>query len=77
MRRVWKNYFNDFYNEEVVVHMCGFDGVWRGNYFGREPIRKTEVEERVTKLKNGRAASKDEVAGEMVKSGGGLDLEAV
>ena len=46
--------------------MYGYDGVWRGNYFGREPIRKIEVEEKVKKLKNG----KDEVTEEMVKGGG-------
>ena len=39
-----------------------------------------EVEVRVGKLKNGKAAGKDEVKGEMIKdrgNGGGLDLEAV
>ena len=50
--------------------MCCFDGVRRGNYFGGEPIRKTEVEERVKQLKNGKAADKDEVTGEIVKGGG-------
>ena len=29
-------------SEQVAVHMCGFDGIQRGNYFGGEPIR-TEV----------------------------------
>ena len=50
--------------------MCGFDGVQRGNYFGGEAIRRMEVEVRVVKLKNGKAASKDEVTGEMIKGGG-------
>ena len=49
-----KKKFKDLYNintqEEVLVHMCGYDGVRRGNYFGGEPIRKIEVEERVKKL---------------------------
>ena len=49
--------------------MCGFDGVRRGNYFGREPIRKIKEEARVGNLKNGKAVSKDEVAGKMVKDG--------
>ena len=31
--------------------MCGYDGVRRGNYFGGEPIRKVEGEERVKKLR--------------------------
>ena len=61
--------------------MSGFDGVWRGNYFRGEPIRRTEVKIRVEKLKNGKAAGKDEVTGEIIKCvgerGGGLDLEAV
>ena len=45
------------------------------NYFGGEPIGKAEVEVRVGKLKNGKAAGKDEIAGEIIK--GGLDLEAM
>ena len=72
--RLWKEYFEDLYNidsqEQVSAHMCGFDGVLRGNYFGGEPIRRTEVEVRVVKLKNGKAAGKDEVKGEMIKGEG-------
>ena len=49
---------------------------FRGNYFGREPIRRTTVEVKVGKLMNGKVAGKDEVTGEMIK-GGRLDLEAV
>ena len=45
------------------------DSVQKGNYFRREPVRRTEVEVRVGKLKNGKAAGKDEVTGEMVKGG--------
>ena len=41
--------------------MCGFDRVRRCNYFRGEQIRKTEVDVRVGKLKNGKAAGKDEV----------------
>ena len=55
--------------EEVVVHMCGFDRIRRGNYFGGEPIGRAEVEVRVGKLKNGKAASKDEITEEMIKIG--------
>ena len=47
--------------EQITVHMCGFEGVWKGNYFGGEAIRRTEVEVRVGKLENGKAAGKDEV----------------
>ena len=35
VRRICKEYFEDLYDidaqEQVVVHMCGFDGIWRGN----------------------------------------------
>ena len=73
MQWIWRDYFADFYNmdtqEQVSVHMCGFHGVQRGNYFGGEPIRRTKVEVRVGKLKNGKAVGKDEVTGEMIKGG--------
>ena len=53
-RKIWKDYFEDVYNidtqGQVAVYMCGFDGIQRGNYFGREPIRRTEVEVRIGKL---------------------------
>ena len=47
--------------------MCGFDGIRRGNYFGGEPVGRAEVEVRVGKLKNGKAAGRDEITGEMTK----------
>ena len=47
--------------------MCGFDGIRRGNYFGGEPIGRAEVEVRVGKLKNGKAAGKDEITREIIK----------
>ena len=50
--------------------MYGFDGVRRGNYFGRELIGRAEVEVREGKLNNGKAAGKDETTGEMIKGGG-------
>ena len=50
--------------------MCGFDGIRRGNYFGGEQIRRTEVEVRVGKLKKGKAADKDKVTGEIIKGRG-------
>ena len=59
VRRIWKEYLEDLYNidtqEQVAVHMCGFDRIWRGNYFRGEPIGRAEVEVKVGKLKNGRA----------------------
>ena len=74
MRRIWKEYYENMYNidtqEQVTVPMCGFGGASRGNYFGGQPIRKTEVEVRVGKIKNGKAAGRDEVTGEMIKGGG-------
>ena len=69
MRRIWRKYFKDLYNvdtrEEVGFHMCGYDLV----------RRKTEVEERVKKLKKGKAAGKDEVTEEMVKCGGDVVVD--
>ena len=41
---IWKEYYEDLYNidaeEQVTVHMCRFDGVRRGNFFGGEQIRR-------------------------------------
>ena len=75
MRKIWKEYFEDLYNidtqEEVAVHMCGFHGIRRCNYFGGESIGRAAVEVRVGKLKNGKAAGKGEITGEMIKGGGG------
>ena len=34
-------------SEQVAINMCDFDSVQKGNYFGREPIRRTEAEVRV------------------------------
>ena len=72
--RIWKEYFEDPHNidtqEHVSVHMCGLDGIWRGNYFGGEPIRIAEVEVRVGKLKNRKATGQDEITGDMIKGGG-------
>ena len=56
--------------EDVVVHMCGFDGIRRSNYFGGEPTGRAHVEVRVGKLNNGMAAGKGEITGEMIKGGG-------
>ena len=74
VRRIWKEYFEDLFNidtrEQVAVQMCSFDGIRRGNYLGVETIRRAEVEVRVGKLKNGKAAGGDEITGEMIKGGG-------
>ena len=48
VQRMWKEYFEDLYNidtqEQVGVHMYGFDGIQRGNYIRGEPIGRDEVE---------------------------------
>ena len=35
VQKIWKEYFEDLYNidtqEQVGVHMCGFDGIQWGN----------------------------------------------
>ena len=48
--------------KQVAVHVCGFDGIRRGNYFGGEPIGRAES----GNLKNGKAAAKDEIAGDVI-----------
>ena len=67
VRRIWKEYFEDLYNvdtqDQVAVHMCDFDGIRKGNYFGGELNGRAEVEVRVGKLKNIKAADKDEIIG--------------
>ena len=74
VRKIWKEYFEDLYNidtqEQVAVHMCGFDGIQRCNYFGEKPIGRAEVEVRVGKLKNGKDAGGDEITGKMIKGRG-------
>ena len=73
MQRIWKEYFEDLYNrttqELVAVHKCGFDEIWRGNYLRGEPIGRVEVEVRIGKLKNVKAAGK-KIIGKMIKGGG-------
>ena len=49
--------------------MFGFDGVRRSDHLGGEQIRRTEVEVRVGKLKNGMAVGKDEVTEDIIKGG--------
>ena len=64
---MWKNYLEDLYNldtqEWVSAHMGGFGGIQRGNHFGGEPIRNTDIEVRVEKVRNGKTAGRDEVTG--------------
>ena len=43
------------------------DGIRRGNYFRGEAIGRSEVEVRVGKLKNGKAAGEDEITGKLIK----------
>ena len=73
VRRSWKEYFKDLYNidtqKQVSVHMCGFDGIRRGNYCLGEPIGRAEFEVRTGNLKNGKVAGKDAITGEMIKGG--------
>ena len=50
--------------------MCGFDWTQRSNYFGGETIGRAEIVVRVGRLKNGKAAGRDEITGERIKGGG-------
>ena len=45
------------------------------NYFGLEPIRRTEVEARVRKFKDEKTAGKDEVTEEMIRDGDGKVMD--
>ena len=71
----------DLYNidtqEQVSLPMCGFDDIQRGNYFGGKLIRKTEVELRVGKLKNRKAAGRDEITGKIVMGGGDMVVDLI
>ena len=73
---IWK-YFEDLHNmdtqEEIAVHICGFDDVQRRDYIEGEPSRKAEVEAIIKKLlKNGKSEDKYEVTRKMIKSGGDI-----
>ena len=70
----WHNN-NIYIQEQVAVLMCGFDGIQRGNYLGGNPIGRAEVEVRVRKLKNGKAAGQDEIIEEMINGGGDRVLD--
>ena len=41
VQRILKDYVDT--QEQVAVHICGFDGIQRGNYFRGEPIGRAEV----------------------------------
>ena len=58
-----ENLYNLNTQKQILAHTCGFDGIMRNNYIGGELVRRTEVEVRVGKLKNKKAAGKDEMSG--------------
>ena len=66
----FENLYNIDNQEQVAIHMCGFDMVRRGNYFEGKPSERIEFELRVGKLKNMKVAGKDEITKEMKKDGG-------
>ena len=51
VQKILKEFFEDLYNidtqEQDSVHIYGFDGAQRGNYFEGETIRRTEQGSRV------------------------------
>ena len=47
--------------------MHGFGNVWKGNYFGGMPIKRTETEVKMGKLKNWKVSNNYEVIGEMIQ----------
>ena len=72
--RIWKQYFQDLYNvdtqDQVENHLCGFVRGSKRQLLLGEPIKRTEVKVRAGKLKNGKAAGKDEITREMIKGEG-------
>ena len=54
----------------MELHICSFDGIRSGNFFGGELIGRAEVEVSVGKLKNGKDTGGDEITGEIIKGGG-------
>ena len=62
MQKIWKEYFEDLY--DIDTHEQD------GMEFGEE-IGRAEVEVRVGKIKNGKAANKDEITGKVIKGRGG------
>ena len=54
------------------LHACLALMVFRDNYFRGELNRSTEVEISMRELKNGKAAAKDEVTGEMIQGRGDI-----
>ena len=46
-RKIWKEYLEDLYiidtQEEVAVHMCGFDGIQRGNYLEESQLEELRL----------------------------------
>ena len=63
----WKEYSEDLHNANTVI-MCGFVETRICNYFGKEPLSKTEVERRVRKFISCKTAVEHEVTREMIKS---------
>ena len=49
--------------------MSGFEGVQKDKNFEGELTRRTDIEAKVKKLKNGKVVDKDEVTGKMIKGG--------
>ena len=49
------------------VCVCGFDGVGSDIFLRGEPFTRKELEVRVKKFKNGKAAATNEATGETIK----------
>ena len=77
-RKFWRKHFENLHyvgsNEEVIVNVCGLDGLRRNMYLGDEAITREEVIG-VRKLKNGKSAGIDGMTGEMIKNGGKRVIE--
>ena len=66
VQRIWKEYFVDLYYIDTQEPICSFDDVLKGNYLRGGLIRRIEVEVRMRKFKNGKAA--EEVIGRVINN---------
>ena len=61
----WKEHFKNLYNvdteEWVTTNLCDFNGGKEHNCFEGEPISRAKMENKLKKLKTGKAAGKNKV----------------
>ena len=71
MMRISKGYFEEFNYMDTEEQVR----VQRGNHFGEESIRMTEVEVRLGKLKNGKTGGENKITGKIVEGEGDMMVD--